>query len=84
MRRATLRVHLGYAAGVDDEPQLVRVLRVHLEARGYQVDAAPDGRSALELAAQSLPDVVVLDLGLRQVWATASSQCLRPLRGECE
>jgi two-component system, OmpR family, KDP operon response regulator KdpE len=52
---------------VDDEPQLLRVLRVHLEARGYQVDAAPDGRSALELAAQSLPDVVVLDLGLPDI-----------------
>jgi two-component system, OmpR family, KDP operon response regulator KdpE len=52
---------------VDDEPQLVRVLRVHLQARGYQVDAAPDGRSALELAARSLPDVVVLDLGLPDI-----------------
>jgi two-component system, OmpR family, KDP operon response regulator KdpE len=52
---------------VDDEPQLLRVLRVHLQARGYEVDAAADGRSALELAAQSLPDVVVLDLGLPDV-----------------
>jgi len=52
---------------VDDEPQLLRVLRVHLQARGYEVDAAADGRGALELAAQSLPDVVVLDLGLPDV-----------------
>jgi two-component system KDP operon response regulator KdpE len=52
---------------VDDEPQLVRVLRMHLEARGYQVDAAPDGRGALELAARDLPDVVVLDLGLPDI-----------------
>jgi two-component system KDP operon response regulator KdpE len=52
---------------VDDESQLLRVLRVHLEARGYQVDAAPDGRSALELAARSMPDVVVLDLGLPDI-----------------
>jgi two-component system, OmpR family, KDP operon response regulator KdpE len=52
---------------VDDEPQLLRVLRMHLQARGYEVDAAPDGRRALELAAQSLPDVVVLDLGLPDI-----------------
>jgi two-component system, OmpR family, KDP operon response regulator KdpE len=52
---------------IDDEPQLVRVLRMHLEARGYEVDAAPDGRGALEVAAQRLPDVVVLDLGLPDI-----------------
>jgi two-component system KDP operon response regulator KdpE len=49
---------------VDDEPQLVRALRINLRARGYEVDAAPDGRSALDLAARRRPDVVVLDLGL--------------------
>jgi two-component system KDP operon response regulator KdpE len=49
---------------VDDEPQLVRALRINLRARGYEVDAAPDGRTALDLAARRHPDVVVLDLGL--------------------
>jgi two-component system, OmpR family, KDP operon response regulator KdpE len=49
---------------VDDEPQIVRALRINLRARGYEVDAAPDGRTALELAARRHPDVVVLDLGL--------------------
>jgi two-component system KDP operon response regulator KdpE len=49
---------------VDDEPQIVRALRINLKARGYEVDAAPDGRTALELAARRHPDVVVLDLGL--------------------
>lgn len=49
---------------VEDEPQLVRALRINLKTRGYDVDAAPDGRSALDLAARRHPDVVVLDLGL--------------------
>lgn len=49
---------------VDDEPQLVRALRINLRARGYDVDAAPDARTALELAARHHPDVVILDLGL--------------------
>ncbi len=49
---------------VDDEPQMVRALRINLRARGYEVDAAPDGRTALDLAARRHPDVVILDLGL--------------------
>jgi len=49
---------------VDDEPQIVRALVINLKARAYQVDAAHDGASALELAAAHHPDVVVLDLGL--------------------
>ncbi|SEG93496.1 two-component system, OmpR family, KDP operon response regulator KdpE [Thermomonospora echinospora] len=49
---------------VEDEPQLVRALRINLRTRGYEVEAAPDGRTALDLAARRHPDVVVLDLGL--------------------
>ncbi|MQA94434.1 MAG: response regulator [Streptosporangiales bacterium] len=49
---------------VDDEPQIVRALRINLKARGYDVDAAADGASALRAAAARHPDVIVLDLGL--------------------
>jgi two-component system KDP operon response regulator KdpE len=49
---------------VDDEPQIVRTLRINLAARGYQVLTAPDGVGALRVAAEDRPDVVVLDLGL--------------------
>ncbi|MEV7611442.1 response regulator [Streptomyces sp. NPDC089799] len=49
---------------VEDEPQIVRALVINLKARRYEVDAAPDGATALELAAARHPDVVVLDLGL--------------------
>ncbi|PRH78471.1 DNA-binding response regulator [Streptomyces solincola] len=49
---------------VDDEPQIVRALVINLKARGYEVDSAPDGAGALELAAGRHPDVIVLDLGL--------------------
>jgi two-component system KDP operon response regulator KdpE len=49
---------------VDDEPQLLRALVTNLRARGYDVDGAPTGELALELAARHHPDVVVLDLGL--------------------
>ncbi len=49
---------------VEDDPQLVRALVMNLQARHYGVDAAPDGATALRLAAARQPDVVLLDLGL--------------------
>ncbi|MGC9542448.1 response regulator [Streptomyces sp. UG1] len=49
---------------VEDDPQLVRALVINMQARHYGVDAAPDGATALRLAAARRPDVVVLDLGL--------------------
>ncbi|HEY0453172.1 response regulator [Actinophytocola sp.] len=49
---------------VDDEPQIVRALRINLTARGYEVATAADGAEALRVAASVRPDVVVLDLGL--------------------
>ncbi|WP_086771567.1 response regulator [Streptomyces bobili] len=49
---------------VEDDPQLVRALVINLQARRYGVDAAPDGTTALRLAAARQPDVVLLDLGL--------------------
>jgi two-component system KDP operon response regulator KdpE len=48
----------------DDDPQLVRALRITLGAHGYDVVAAPDGAAAITLAAQSHPDIVLLDLGM--------------------
>jgi two-component system, OmpR family, KDP operon response regulator KdpE len=49
---------------VDDEPHLVRTLSINLRARGYDVKAAGDGRSALQAFHDERPDLVVLDLGL--------------------
>jgi two-component system, OmpR family, KDP operon response regulator KdpE len=49
---------------VDDEPQIARALRVALGARGYEVESAGNGETALERHASRPADVVVLDLGL--------------------
>jgi len=48
----------------DDDPQLVRALRITLSAHGYDVVTASDGREALTVAVQERPDLVVLDLGM--------------------
>ncbi|ANY08222.1 response regulator [Pseudonocardia sp. HH130630-07] len=49
---------------VDDDPQILRALRINLTAHGYTVVVAADGSAALRAAADHPPDVVVLDLGL--------------------
>ncbi|MEU0108397.1 response regulator transcription factor [Streptomyces sp. NPDC006251] len=49
---------------VDDEAKLRGLLRDYLERDGYTVLEAADGRAALDLAAASHPDLVVLDLAL--------------------
>jgi two-component system KDP operon response regulator KdpE len=52
---------------VDDEPQILRALRINLQARQYDVVTATDGAEALHAAAAHKPDLVVLDLGLPDV-----------------
>jgi two-component system KDP operon response regulator KdpE len=49
---------------IDDEEQMCRLLRLVLEARGYEVSRASDGQLGLQEAAFQQPDVVLLDLGL--------------------
>jgi two-component system, OmpR family, KDP operon response regulator KdpE len=62
---------------VDDEPQIVRALRINLSARGYDVSTAADGQEALQVAAAAKPDVVVLDLGLPDIDGTTVIEGLR-------
>ncbi|BAW05329.1 response regulator [Nocardia seriolae] len=49
---------------VDDEPQILRALRINLSVRGYAVTTASNGAAALRAAAEKHPDVIILDLGL--------------------
>lgn len=49
---------------IDDEQQMRRLLRLLLEARGYEVCEAANGQLGLQEAAFQRPDVVLLDLGL--------------------
>jgi len=49
---------------IDDETQIRHLLRMVLEARGYEVSEADEGATGLQEAAFHRPDVVLLDLGL--------------------
>ncbi|MFF2032129.1 response regulator [Arthrobacter sp. NPDC058192] len=67
---------------VDDDPYLLRALRITLQAHGYDVSTAADGRTALLKARQEPPpSVVILDLGLPDLDGTAVIRGLRPFSG---
>jgi two-component system, OmpR family, KDP operon response regulator KdpE len=52
---------------VEDEPQMLRFLRVSLGAHGYQVAEATTGNQGMIEAAARNPDVILLDLGLPDI-----------------
>jgi two-component system, OmpR family, KDP operon response regulator KdpE len=62
---------------VDDEPSLIAVLEPVLGAAGYRVCTAADGRTAVRLAGDIQPEVVLLDLGLPDI---DGKQIIRELR----
>ena len=49
---------------VDDEVDLVEMVKIRLEASGYQVLTAFDGQEALDKARKEKPDLIILDLML--------------------
>jgi two-component system KDP operon response regulator KdpE len=49
---------------IDDEPSILRALRINLTARNYEVSTASDGASGLAAVSRERPDAVILDLGL--------------------
>jgi two-component system KDP operon response regulator KdpE len=62
---------------VDDDPQLLRALRITLGAHRYEVAVAADGATGLAMASRTPPDLVVLDLGLPDMDGVAVVEGLR-------
>lgn len=62
---------------VDDDPAILRTLSINLRARDYDVETAADGRSALQVVDERMPDVVLLDLGLPDIDGISVLQQLR-------
>ena len=61
----------------DDDPQMVRALRITLAAHGYEVVVAADGAAAVAAAAQTHPDIIMLDLGMPRLDGIEVIQALR-------
>ena len=62
---------------VDDEPQILRALRINLRVREYDVHVASTGAEALQMASRYPPDLVILDLGLPDLDGVEVIQGLR-------
>jgi len=62
---------------VDDEPQILRALRINLRVRQYEVFTAATASEALTVAATFPPDLVLLDLGLPDMDGMAVIEGLR-------
>jgi DNA-binding response OmpR family regulator len=52
---------------VEDDPRISDVLKYALKTAGYEIETAQRGREATELAQQSPPDLIVLDIGLPDI-----------------
>jgi DNA-binding response OmpR family regulator len=65
---------------VDDEPDIVDVVRTYLEREGYEVFSADDGQKALESLERLVPDVLVLDVMLPYVDGLEVCQQVRKTR----
>jgi DNA-binding response OmpR family regulator len=52
---------------VDDEPEIVKLVRAYLEAAGYRVVTARDGREALQVTRHEKPDLIILDLTMPEM-----------------
>ncbi len=63
---------------IDDEPSILRALRINLTARNYEVSTACDGTSGLAAISRERPDAVILDLGLPDMDGT---QVIHGVRG---
>jgi len=61
---------------VDDEPPIRKLLRLGLNAHGYDVHEAANGKSALDMLAKK-PDLVILDLGLADIDGLALLKAIR-------
>lgn len=68
-----------FILAVDDDPAILRTLRINLRARDYEVETVGDGRSALQVIKERMPDLVLLDLGLPDLDGVAVLTQLRTI-----
>ena len=66
-----------FVLAVDDDHAILRTLSINLRARDYEVETAGDGRSALQIVTERMPDVIILDLGLPDLDGIAVLRQLR-------
>jgi two-component system CheB/CheR fusion protein len=66
---------------VEDDESVARLLDMALTSKGYDVRMTPDGRTALGVASEFQPEVVLLDIGLPVMDGYELAERLRTLPG---
>jgi two-component system KDP operon response regulator KdpE len=61
----------------DDDPQILRALRIILSSKGYEVITAADGQEALDAAVSEHPDILIVDLGMPRLDGVALIEAVR-------
>jgi len=64
---------------VDDEPRMVRFIRMNLELEGYRVEGAYSGIEALEKVRDQIPDLVLMDVMMPELDGFATLELLREI-----
>jgi len=62
---------------VDDEPHVIRILKLSLVRAGYQVDSCANGEQALERLRQSQPDILITDIQMPRMGGRELCQQVR-------
>jgi len=62
---------------VDDNPDLIAILQIQLENKGYDIIQAANGRQAVNMAATQLPDLIVMDVMMPQMNGLQASRLIR-------
>ena len=62
MKKSDIKILL-----VDDEPDIIEILRYNLSQEGYQVYSAKDGKSAIKKAEKEIPNLIIMDVMMPQM-----------------
>lgn len=62
---------------VDDEPDILEILKYNLSNEGYDVSTASDGRSAIEKANKIIPNLIILDVMMPNIDGIAACEKIR-------
>jgi response regulator RpfG family c-di-GMP phosphodiesterase len=69
--------HLGTLLVVEDEDDLRFILMAHLRAAGFTALEAVDGAAAVKIAAERMPDLIIMDVGLPKMDGIAATKALK-------
>ncbi|MCM8797931.1 MAG: response regulator [Candidatus Omnitrophica bacterium] len=66
---------------IDDDPDMVKAMRVVLESKNYQVETASSGKEGLKKAEQGKPDLIILDVMMENL--DTGFEVSRELKKDC-